>query len=193
MNRFLLIMVLYGLNVAAQPWQVATQMAPDETAMSDFGVIAVFTDEHLVISWPKTFSLTSEAEGCGEVITYKKSGDQFEEINRLTAADLVGECTAGDGFGFGLAYDQGRLAIGMPAGARSGINLPGGATDEDSRVFITSFTNDNWQLEETLVADDLGSGRGMGFYLAMEDNLLLIHAHEYDSIFGFSFIESTGV
>lgn len=112
---------------------------------------------------------------------------------RLTAQDLVGSCTNGDGFGFGLAFDNGRLAIGMPAGVRGGMGNSGGMSDADSRVFITTFENNNWTLQETLTGSDVGNGKGMGFQLVMEGGILLVHAHEYDTIFGFSFPVSTGV
>lgn len=186
-------MLILGFNSNSENWQEVIDMAPGTAELSDFGVNMLFTEEHLIVSWPRTYVQGGPPDDCGEVIAYQKSGDGYEEVNRINASDLVGDCVAGDGFGYGLAYDGGRMAIGMPAGARAGSNLPGGATDSDSRVFITTFSDGNWQLEETLVADDLGNGKGMGFQLVLEDDLLLVHAHEYDSIFGVAFPVSTGV
>lgn len=193
MKKSFWLFLVYSLGASAQQWSEVGDMVPADADFSDYGVNMVFTDQHLVVSWPKTFVQGGPPEDCGEVITYQKIGDQYEELHRLTAADLTGDCVAGDGFGYGLAFDQGRLAIGMPAGARAGTNLPGGGSDTDSRVFITTWENGQWQLTETLVADDLAVGRGMGFQLVMENDLLLVHAHEYDSIFGVAFPISTGV
>ncbi len=195
MRYFLLLILIFGCGTVAwgQTWSVVRDMAPVEAQDSDYGINMVFAGEYLVVSWPKTYVQNGQPDACGEVITYQKNAAEYEEVARLTATDLVGACVNGDGFGYGLAYDHGRLAIGMPAGARAGSNLPGGGTDADSRVFITSFRDGNWQLEETLTADDLGNGKGMGFQLVMEGDVLLVHAHEYDSIFGFAFPISTGV
>ena len=189
---YTLILTL-SFSAFSQQWQLIEDLAPIESATSDFGINMVFADDMLVVSWPRIFTRDNEADNCGELITYQKNGDNYAEIARLTAEDLTGACVNGDGFGFGLAFDNGKLAIGMPAGVRAGMGLAGGATDADSRVFITTFENGNWALQETLVADDLAAGKGMGFQLVMEGDLLLVHAHEYNSLFGFSFPVSTGV
>lgn len=195
MKRFVLMMLSFP--VFAQDWSLVADMAPTAAEHSDYGANMVFAGDYLVISWPRVFEEAlapgEQPSGCGEIITYEKVDGAYQPIASTTAEDLIGACVPGDGFGYGLAYDQGRLAIGMPAGTRSGMNLTGGASDADSRVFITHFDNGQWVLDETLVADDLGNGRGMGFQLVMEDDLLLVHAHEYDSIFGFAFVISTGV
>jgi hypothetical protein len=195
MKKFVWLFLSFPLM--AQDWSVVENMAPTGAETSDFGINMVFADDYLVVSWPRSFvdglSSSTTPDSCGEVITYEKVDGKFEEIATLTAADLTGSCVEGDGFGFGLAYDNGRLAIGMPAGFRAGMGLPGGGTDADSKVFLTHFENGNWVLDETLSADDLGSGRGMGGQLVLEDDMLLVHAHEYDTIFGFSFVVSTGV
>ena len=193
MKKSFWLFLVFSSVATAQQWQAVADMAPADAAFSDYGVNMIFTDQHLLVSWPRTFTQDGSVDACGEVITYEKNGAAYVEVNRLTAADLVGSCVEGDGFGYGLAYDQGRLAIGMPAGSRAGTNLPGGGSDTDSRVFITTFENGQWQLQETLEADDLAPGRGMGFQLVMEGDVLLVHAHEYDSIFGFAFPISTGV
>lgn len=192
MRKYFWMLMVYSMGSNAQ-WEQVVDMAAEGSEQSDFGINMLFTEDHLIVSWPRTYVQGGPPTECGEVITYQKNGAEFEEINRINAADLVGDCVPGDGFGYGLAYDGGRLAIGMPAGARAGSNLPGGATDADSRVFITTMVNGEWQLQETLIADDLGSGKGMGFQMVMEDDLLLVHAHEYDSIFGVAFPVSTGV
>ncbi len=188
---------MLSFPVFAQNWSLVNDMAPVEAQQSDYGVNMVFAGDYLVVSWPKIFEEAlapgAQPSGCGEIITYEKVNGQYQSIASTTAEDLTGSCVPGDGFGYGLAFDQGRLAIGMPAGTRAGMNLSGGGSDADSRVFITHFENGQWVLDETLQADDLGGGRGMGFQLVMEGDLLLVHAHEYDSIFGFSFVVSTGV
>ncbi|MCB1582309.1 MAG: FG-GAP repeat protein [Xanthomonadales bacterium] len=195
MRKFVLLFLSFPLM--AQDWSVVENMAPSAAETSDFGVNMVFADDYLVVSWPRAFvdglAATTTPDSCGEVITYEKVAGKYEPIATLTAADLTGSCVEGDGFGYGLAFDNGRLAIGMPAGFRAGMNLSGGGTDAGSRVFLTHFENGNWVLDETLTADDLGNGRGMGGQLVLEGDVLLVHAHEYDSIFGFSFIVSTGV
>lgn len=193
MRKYILLFTAYCLNVGAQNWEPVVDMVPTDGEQSDFGLNMIFADDYLVVGWPRTFVHGASPDSCGEVITYQKHAGAYEELSRISAADLVGDCVAGDGFGYGLAFDNGRLAIGMPAGARAGSNLPGGGTDADSRVFITTFSNGTWELENTLIADDLGAGKGMGFQLVMEDDLLLVGAHEYDSIFGVSFPISTGV
>ena len=189
----LLALLLIGSNAYSQDWQFTDDLAPVEAAQSDFGVNMVFAGDKLVVAWPRIFTNGNDADSCGEIVTYNKVNDNYQEIARLTAADLTGACVNGDGFGFGLAYDNGILAIGMPAGVRTGMGMSGGATDTDSRVFITSFESGNWALQETLIASDLGIGMGMGFQLVLEDEILLIHAHEYKTLFGFSFPVSTGV
>lgn len=195
MKKFILLFLSFPLM--AQDWSLVENMAPTGSEQSDFGVNMVFADDYLVVSWPRTFEdgLTQSTmpDSCGEVITYEKVDGKFEPMATLTAADLTGACVEGDGFGYSLAYDDGRLAIGMPAGVRAGMGRPGGASDADSRVFMTHFENGNWVLDDTLIADDLGNGRGMGFQLVLEDDVLLVHAHEYDTIYGFSFVVSTGV
>jgi hypothetical protein len=193
-----LFLLLLSNAVLAQPWDFVEDMTPVNAIEGDFGAGMVFAGDYLVVGWPRTFSggLTAgntPPDACGEVITYEKVGDTYQEIARLTATDLTGSCVEGDGFGYGLAYNNGRLAIGMPAGVRAGMGRPGGGTDADSRVFMTHFENGNWVLDETLEADDLGGGRGMGFQLVLEDDVLLVHAHEYDTLYGFSFVVSTGV
>lgn len=194
MKILCILLTLMTMNVSiSQEWNFVEDLAPVESSESDFGANMVFAGDKLVISWPRIFTRGNSADNCGEVITYEKVNGNFQEVARLTAQDLVGSCNDGDGFGFGLAYDNGRLAIGMPAGARAGLGTDGGATDTDSRVFLTTFENGNWTLQETLIASDLSNGKGMGFQLVLEDDILLIHAHEYDAIFGFKFIISTGV
>jgi len=194
MKKLITIFILFlTTNVLAQDWELVADIAPDESAESDYGSNMVFAGDKLVVSWPRIFTRGNDADSCGEIITYDLVNGAYQELSRLTAEDLTGSCDLGDGFGFGLAYDDGKLAIGMPAGVRVGMGGTGGATDPDSRVFITTFDTDNWALQETLVASDLTVGKGMGFQLVMEEDLLLIHAHEYDSIFGFSFPVSTGV
>jgi hypothetical protein len=189
----LLLALTASVQLSAQDWDLVENLAPTEALESDFGVNMVFADDKLVVSWPRVFTRGMDADNCGEVITYVKNNDNYEELSRLTAEDLIGSCVNGDGFGFGLSYDNGQLVIGMPAGARAGIGGSGGGSDADSKVFITTFENNNWALQETLVASDLGNGKGMGFQLVLENDTLLVHAHEYDSIFGFSFPVSTGV
>lgn len=194
MKTLIIIFVLFFTSMSySQDWELVADIAPEESSESDFGANMVFADDKLVVSWPRIFTRGNDADSCGEVITYEKSEGSYQEIARLTAEDLTGVCVNGDGFGFGLAYDNGKLAIGMPAGVRVGMGGTGGATDSDSRVFITTFESGNWALEETLEASDLAVGKGMGFQLVMEGDMLLVHAHEYDSIFGFSFPVSTGV
>ena len=196
MKQILSLLILFGFYVEAiaQNWDLLEEIAPTEALESDYGVNMVFADDKLVVAWPRIFTRGVDADNCGEIITYTQDTEgKYQELARISAADLVGSCQIGDGFGYGLAYDNGKLAIGMPAGARAGLGQSGGATDADSRVFITSFNTDNWQLEETLMASDLGPGKGMGFQLVMQGDVLLIHAHEYDSIFGISFPISTGV
>jgi hypothetical protein len=189
----LLFALTASVQLLAQDWELVENLAPTEALESDFGTNMVFADDMLVVSWPRIFTRGAPADNCGEVITYTKNNGMYEELARLTAEDLTGSCVNGDGFGFGLSYDDGQLAIGMPAGARAGIGASSGGNDADSKVFITTFENNNWSLQETLVANDLTNGKGMGFQLVLEDDTLLIHAHEYDSIFGFSFPVSTGV
>ena len=194
MKKIILILALTAsIQLCAQDWELIEDLAPIEALESDFGTNMVFADDMLVVSWPRIFTRADDADNCGEVITYIKNKGMYEELARLTAEDLTGSCVNGDGFGFGLSYDSGQLVIGMPAGARAGMGSSGGGSDADSKVFITSFENDNWALKETLVASDLTVGKGMGFQVVLEDDTLLIHAHEYDSIFGFSFPVSTGV
>ena len=189
----LLLALTASIQIFAQDWALVENLAPTEALESDFGVNMVFAEDMLVVSWPRIFTRGVDADNCGEVITYTKNKGMYEEIARLTAEDLTGSCVNGDGFGFGLSYDNGQLVIGMPAGARAGIGGSGGGSDADSKVFITTFENNNWALQETLVASDIGNGKGMGFQLVLENDTLLVHAHEYDSIFGFSFPVSTGV
>lgn len=177
----------------AQEWSLVEDLVPPDALESDYGANMVFADDKLVVSWPRIFTRGMDADSCGEVITYEKVDGQYQEMVRLSAEDLTGSCTNGDGFGFGLAFDNGKLAIGMPAGVRAGMGNSGGMTDADSKVFITTFENNNWTLQETLVGSDIGNGKGMGFQLVMEGGILLVHAHEYDTIFGFSFPVSTGV
>ena len=193
-----LLLLLLSSSALAQTWDFVEDMTPVDAIEGDYGVGMVFAGDYLVVGWPRTFSggLTTgntPPDSCGEVITYEKINGQYHEIARLTAEDLTGSCVKGDGFGYGLSYDDGRLAIGMPAGVRAGMGRPGGASDADSRVFITHFENGNWVLDETLQANDLGGCRGMGFQLVLENDVLLVHAHEYDTIYGFSFVVSTGV
>lgn len=194
MKKISLILALTAsFQLYAQDWELIEEIAPSEALESDYGSNMVFADDMLVVSWPRIFTRGVDADNCGEVITYTKNNGKYEELSRLTAEDLTGSCVNGDGFGFGLSYDNGQLVIGMPAGARAGIGGSGGGSDTDSKVFITTFENNNWALQETLVASDLANGKGMGFQLVLEDDTLLIHAHEYDTIFGFSFPVSTGV
>jgi len=195
--KFLLLLV-FTTSLSAEPWELVDNLTPEAAVEGDFGAGMVFAGDYLVVGWPRTFSggLTAgntPPDSCGEVITYEKIGGTYQEMARLTAADLIGSCVKGDGFGYGLAYDNGRLAIGMPSGVRAGMGRPGGGSDADSKVFITHFENGNWVLDETVQANDLGGGRGMGFQLVLEDDVLLVHAHEYDTIYGFSFVVSTGV
>ena len=192
-NLFTLFTLIFVTNTYAQDWQLTDEFAPMESAESDYGINMVFADDKLVVSWPRTFTRGNDADNCGEIITYIKVDDSYQEMTRLTAQDLTGTCVDGDGFGFGLAYSNGKLAIGMPAGVRGMLGASGGATDADSRVFITTFENDNWVLQETLIGSDLAAGKGMGFQLVMENDVLLVHAHEYNTLFGFSFPVSTGV
>ena len=191
-----LLLIILSFSVSAQDWSLVGDLAPDGASTSDYGTDMVMFDDYLVVGWPKIFEEAlsgAEPSGCGEVITYKKESGKFVEMSRITAENLQGSCTEGDGFGFSLAFDAGRLAIGMPAGARTGMGQPGGGTDADSAVFMTHFDDGNWVLDEMLQADDLGNGKGMGMQLVLEGDVLLSHANEYDSIFGFSFITSTGV
>ena len=180
----------------AQDWELVTDLAPDGVSESDYGTDMVFFDDYLVVGWPKLFAEAlsgSQPSGCGEVITYMKDAGKYVEVSRITAENLTGSCIDGDGFGFSLAYDQGRLAIGMPSGTRAGMGQAGGGSDADSAVFLTHFEDGIWVLDETLQADDIGGGKGMGMQLVLEGDVLLAHANEYDSIFGFSFVTSTGV
>jgi hypothetical protein len=194
MKTLTIIFVLFFTTVSnSQDWELVADIAPVETQMSDFGANMVFAGDKLVVAWPRIFTRGNAADSCGEVITYEKVDGMFQELSRLTAENLTGSCVNGDGFGYGLAYNDGKLAIGMPAGVRQGMGSTGGGSDPDSRVFITTFESGNWALEETLIASDLAAGKGMGFQLVMEEDILLVHAHEYDSIFGFSFPVSTGV
>lgn len=195
MKYSILLLILTSLSLHAQDWELVEDLAPEASAESDFGQNMVLADGKLIVSWPRVFTKGNDADSCGEVITYEKVNGQWQDIVRLTAENLTGSCTQGDGFGFGLAFDEGRLAIGMPAGARAGLGESGGMTDADSRVFMTHWDENqgNWVLDETLAGSDIGSGRGMGGQLVLEDNMLLVHAHEYDSIFGVKFVVSTGV
>ncbi len=193
MKILYILLLSISINVQSQDWQFNDEFAPLESIESDFGVNMVFVNEMLVVSWPRIFTNNNNADNCGEVITYNKVNGKYQEINRLTAADLTGSCVNGDGFGFGLAYDNGKLAIGMPAGVRGKLGTSGGANDIDSKVFITTFDDNKWVLHQTLTNTDLGDGKGMGFHLVMENESLLVFAHEYDTIFGFTFPIATGV
>jgi hypothetical protein len=195
MKKYMLLFLAFP--VFAQDWSLVENLAPSAAEKSDFGVGMVFAGDKLVVGWPRTFGdgLTANTapNSCGEVITYEKVAGQFVPIATLSATDLTGTCIEGDGFGYGLAYDDGLLAIGMPAGVRAGTGRPGGGTDADSRVFLTRFEGDNWVLEDTLVTDDLGAGQGIGFQMVLQDNVLLVGGHEYKTLFGFSFPAVNGV
>ncbi|HOP22778.1 MAG TPA: FG-GAP repeat protein [Gammaproteobacteria bacterium] len=193
MKYVLVFLALISTQTWSQDWSLVEDMAPVEANESDYGINMVFAEDMLVVSWPRIFTRGNPADNCGEVITYEKVDGMWQELARLTAEDLTGSCVDGDGFGYGLAYDNGRLAIGMPAGARAGIGVSGGMTDSDSRVFLTHFESGNWVLDETLTGSDISQGKGMGGQLVLEGDMLLVHAHEYDSIFGVKFIVSTGV
>ncbi len=195
MKKFILLFLSFPLM--AQDWSLVGNMAPTGSEQSDYGANMVFAGDYLVVGWPQTFgdSLTSNTppDDCGQVITYEKVNGQFEPIATLTARELTGSCVEGDGFGYGLAYDNGRLAIGMPAGVRAGTGRPGGGADTDSRVFLTHFENGNWVLDDTFTVDDLGTGRGIGFYVELEGDVMLVGGHEYKTLFGFSFPVVKGV
>ncbi len=195
MKKYILLFLTFP--VFGQQWTLVENLAPIEAELSDFGAGMVFVDDYLVVGWPRTFgdSLTSNTlpDSCGEVITYEKTAGKYQAIATLSAADLTGSCIEGDGFGYSLAYDDGLLAIGMPAGVRAGSARPGGGTDADSRVFLTRFQNGNWVLEDTLVTDDLGTGKGIGMQMVMDDGVLLLGAHGYKTIYGFSFPVVKGV
>ncbi len=194
MKYLLVIFTIISINVQSQDWSFVEDLAPIESAESDFGINMVFADDKLVVSWPRIFTRGNDADNCGEVITYTKDSDgKYQELARLTAEDLTGSCTNGDGFGFGLSYNDGRLVIGMPAGVRGSLGQSGGMTDADSRVFITTFENGNWSLQQELTANDLSNGVGMGFHVVMDGDVLLVFGHEYDTIFGFTFPVATAV
>jgi hypothetical protein len=190
---FYFCFLFLSLNTQAQEWGFLEDLTPDDALESDYGVNMVFADDLLVVAWPRIFTREADADNCGEVITYQKVDGNYQEMARLTAEDLTGSCVDGDGFGFGLDYDNGRLAIGMPAGVRGKLGNSGGATDADSKVFITTFEEGNWVLQQTLSNSDLGNGKGMGFHVVLKDDVLLVFAHEYDTIFGFTFPVATGV
>ncbi len=188
MKYFLGLFFLVSFSAQSQDWSFVEDLAPIESAESDFGTNMVFADDKLVVSWPRIFTRGNDADNCGEVITYTKdSNGKYQELARLTAEDLTGSCVNGDGFGFGLDYSDGKLVIGMPAGVRGSLGQSGGMSDADSRVFITSFENGNWSLQQELTASDLTNGVGMGFHVVMDGDILLVLGHEYDTLFGFTF------
>ena len=190
-----LIILTIGLSAQAQDWNFVNNLAPDDAAQSDFGIRTVLFEDKMIVTWPRIFTNNNDADSCGELITYQKDvNGEFQELSRLTAEDLTGSCVLGDGFGASLSYNQGRLAIGMASGQRKGWGFSGTSTDTDSRVFITHFDNDNWVLDETIVADDLTNGQtGMAVRILLEDDILLVEANGYDNIFGVQFSVSNGV
>ncbi len=179
----------------SQDWNFIDQLAPADSTRSDFGVQTVLTEDKMVVTWPRIFTDGADADNCGEVITYEKDTDgEYQEVARLTAQDLTGSCEVGDGFGQGLAYNNGRLAIAMAAGQRKGWGFSGTSNDTDGRIFITHFENGNWVLDQTLVAEDLVDGQqGMGVGLVFENDILLTAANTYDDIFGVKFSVSNGI
>ena len=191
----IIISLSQSLNSHAQDWELLEQIAPSTAQSSDYGANMVFAEDMLVVSWPRLFTNNEAADSCGEIITYKKdANNKYQEISRLSAQILTGTCKIGDSFGESLSYDDGRLAIGMPAGQRKGWGFSGNAVDTESRVFITHFANNNWQLDETIIADDLVDGaNGMAGKIHLEGNILLVQGNTYNTIYGFSFSVSNAV
>ena len=192
---YLSLLILAGNYTYAQDWNFVDQITPIEAVESDYGIRSALIDDKLVVTWPQIFTNGNDADNCGELITYQKdSNGEYQEIARLTAEDLTGSCEFGDGFGEGLAYNNGRLAIALAAGQRKGWGFSGTSNDTDSRVFITHFENGNWVLDETLVADDLADGQqGMGVRVIFEDDILLVEGNTYNDIFGIKFAVSNSI
>lgn len=178
---------------AETDWAFLQNLAPDEGLESDFGLNMAIADDLIVVGWPKIYEQTDHSDECGEVRIYQKIAGQYQEIQRLTAADGLGTCLPGDGFGLGLAYDEGYLAVGLPEGTKNSLFGLGSGQDADSKVLIFQRVGEQFTWMQTLSPYEMAPNHGMGLHIAMESGKLAILEHAYETVYGYTFASNKAV
>ncbi|GIV59356.1 MAG: hypothetical protein KatS3mg043_0445 [Rhodothermaceae bacterium] len=157
-TRFLICLLLLVLPA---PVLALTPSSPVPRAA--FGAAVALTGDLLFVGEPQSF------KDPGTVHVYRRNGDAWTLVTRLTASDAE----VGDGFGQALATDGERLAV------------AGGAA-----VYVFERSGDTWTEAARLAAP--GEGDAFGQALALGGDHLLVAAPGHDARRGTVYVFARG-
>ena len=152
--------------------EVDKLVPPTAEAADETGFDVALQGDMLLVSALGGFSDPPSERSRGRVHVYVRRAEQWRATQELLAPDG----RAGEHFGFSLALDGDRLAVGAK-------NARGGADDEAERagaVYVYRRAGDEWSLERRLTAADGGAGDAFGSDLALRGPRLLVGAPEVD-------------
>ncbi len=151
----LCLLLFSYLSSVAQPYTINTALTANDRTPSAFLGSAV------ALAGNYAFVGANGDNGSGAVYVYEKSGSAWTFKQKLVTDDLQ----AGDQLGYSLVADGTRLVV----GAYSKNNNSGA-------IYVFSLVNNSWTQQSKLTTPTGTSGEGLGYSLAMKDDLLVAGA-----------------
>lgn len=151
-----------------QPWhEVGKLTASDAAAGDQFGRSVAISGDHAIVGAPLD-DLTESGSAMGSAYVFRRSGDNWIEMNELTASDAAPEKE----FGTSVAISGGYLIIGA-----SGENPAGG---NEGAAYVFERSGDGWGEVDRLTASDAAADDFFGISVAVHDDYAIVGAYRDD-------------
>ncbi len=178
-------------------FEFVENLTPSGGEIEDFGIGAEVFGNELFASWSHGIGApaSAPAPACGELYHYEKNAHgRWELLGILQAPD----CRPGDMFGAtSIALENNLLAV----PAFTGLRFDGQGNAADSAVYLferdpdynPGGVNAGWRPVATLKDSRSGSNRALGGGLRMNNGVLAVQSHVFESVFGINFARTDSI
>lgn len=147
-------------------WSQVSKLTASDGTASDrfgdrFGVAVDISGDYAIVG--ASSATTTSGDGTGAAYVYKRDGDVWSLVSKLTASDGA----AGDVFGPAVAISADHIIVGTSFAANS-FNV-------DS-AYIFKRTGNDWVIDTRLTTDDGTAGDLFGASIAISENYAVVGA-----------------
>ena len=156
----------YVFNRSGANWQQQFKLTANDGAADDaFGQSIAVSDDTIVIGAPHD---DDRGKSSGSAYVFARNGAAWTQQAKLIAPDGA----AGDVFGISMALDGNTLLIGADLNDEKANNA--------GAAYVYTRSNNQWQLQAKLMADDGGDTDIFGVRVALSGDTALISARRDD-------------
>jgi len=182
---------VYLFTRSETTWQQTAYLKASNTDENDlFGTsVALFGDTLAVGAFGEDSAATgvdgdqgnSLMLSTGAVYLFRRSDGTWQQEAYLKASNTG----AADGFGFSVAINGERLAVGAPFESSAATGVNGSQSNDDAResgaVYVFAHSDGTWRQEAYLKAFNTGEDDLFGYSVALDDSALVVGATREDS------------